>query len=259
MKTLIIGSGSAAKRHTHVLEQMGHDFVSVPSEADYVVIASLTPKHIDGLKILEDAGFKGKCLVEKPLFMSASKAFEPSFPIYVGYQLRFYPVIQALRKAIEGASVYSAHIYAGQHISLWGGTYHGDKSKGGGVLRDYSHEFDLISYLIGHINDWRAFRIFRGIIKTESGTALVGIANECLISLQLNYFDSVPRREWIVTTDKGTFKADLAKSTLNGEAITGNDPTKLMHEAILTDGKDVCTYEEGLAINRLIDRIETCA
>lgn len=253
MRVFLTGSGSAAKRHRMVLESMGYEFTDDVSQAAYAVIASLTPNHQGDIIDLYNLGFKGKCLVEKPLFMRAVDSFKPDFPVYVGYQLRFLPVVQALKKAIEGATIYSVSIYAGQHVSLWGGTYHADKSKGGGVLRDYSHEFDLIQWLFG---------VCRGeteglVSTTQDNAMIVGIFGGVPVSLSLNYFDEISRREWIVNTDKGTFKIDLIANTLNGELIIGEDPTRLLHEAILNnDGKDVCTFDAGVSVNHLIDGIE---
>lgn len=72
---------------------------------------------------------------------------------------------------------------------------------------------------------------------------------EVSVSAQFNYLDKTPAREWIVVTDKGTFRADLT-------AHFAADTTRLMHEAILSGSPDACTYEEGLAVNRLIDGLE---
>lgn len=272
MKVLVIGRGSAAKRHTRVLEAMGHlPIQSNPNDPaclyDYAVVANITSFHQESLRQLGLLGFKGKCLVEKPLFMTAGESFKPDFPVYVAYQLRFHPVIQALKKQLEGVKVYSAHIYAGQHIDLWGGTYHGDKSKGGGVLRDYSHEIDLIQWLFGKINLVHATTA----INQEMALMLFNVGeNEVGISAQFNYFDTRPNREWIINTDKGTLKIDLIdgmigfpggwkmfQDAFNKPFKSDSDSlTRYMHEAILSNGKDVCKFDEGLEINRLIDRIE---
>lgn len=252
VKTIIFGRGSAAKRHTRILTEMGHTFTDEPKEAEYAVIASLTPNHARDLKILSEHGFKGTCLVEKPLFQGADEAFKPEFPVYVGYQLRHHPVIISLRKALGGVKALSVGVHSGQNISLWGGSYCGIKAQGGTVLREYSHELDLVNWLFGkgEFDTW--------ISDNDDCYALAGHVEDIVISMQLNYVDMPPIRQFIVTTDKATFVADLINNTLNGIKIEfrPDQPTKSMHEAILSGGENVCTYEQGLEINRLIDWIE---
>ena len=269
MKCLVIGMGSAGNRHVQVLTGMGHEVRQVShrggfamGDEEYAVIACQTPQHAHWLKELDNFGFIGKCLVEKPLFMNAGEAYRPPFPVYVGYQLHFHPVIQALKAELQGAEVRSAHIYAGQHISLWGGTYHTDLSKGGGVLRDYSHELDLLAWLIGHPQVVECVRT----PEQDCAGLLMG-ADKAIVSMQFNYLDQAPRREWVINTDKGTLKADLINSTLELNKV-GEVPefgrfiqpaietTRLMHEDIIAGGTTACTYDYGLAINCLIDSIE---
>jgi predicted dehydrogenase len=253
MRVLVIGRGSAAKRHKRVLEAMGHEVSDKYKKQSYAVIATLTSNHADGLAFLKSKRFKGECLIEKPLFMTASEEIKVDFPVYVGYQLRFHPVMQTLKKLLDGAQVYSAHIYAGQHIDFWGGTYHADKSMGGGLLRDYSHEFDLIQWLFGLPAEGNA----TGISNVNISCLQMVCSNGAAVSMQLNYLDMEPKREWIINTSRGSITVDLLSSTINGVSVhfDPDEPTRKMHEAILSGG-DACTFEEGLEINRLIDRIE---
>ena len=246
MKTIIFGRGSAAKRHARILTEMGHTFTDEPKEAEYAVIASLTPNHARDLKILSERGFSGTCLVEKPLFMCDDEAFKPDFPVYTAYQLRQHPVIISLRKALDGVNVYSVGVHSGQHISLWRGTRIG-------LLRDYSHEIDLIHWLFGTMHDIITPPMIGDCV------AIVCKAKDAVVLMQLNYLDLPPIRQFIVTTDKGTFVADLINNTLNGIKIEfhPDQPTKSMHETVLSGGENACIYDEGLEINRLIDRIES--
>jgi predicted dehydrogenase len=255
MNIFLTGNGSAARRHTKVLEEMGHAVSKKYNGQTYAVIASLTPNHIHDLVGLWQNGFVGDCLVEKPLFLNAED-IDFQFTVYVAYQLRFHPVITKLRELIRGKSVLAAHVYAGQALQYWGGTYHENKANGGGVLRDYSHEFDLLQFLLGEIKDPYGF--VGHCNGVDSIYSAVMEAGQTKVTIQLNYEDNQPRREMIFLTDGGSFKVDLIKCTINGEYIADSSLTRIMHEAILEGGKDVCTYQEGLSINRLIDGIEQC-
>lgn len=255
MKTLIIGRGSAAKRHIRVLTELGHSFTDDPKEADYAIIASITPNHINDLRSLSDAEFNGICLVEKPLFMTEAEKFKPEFPVYVGYQLRFHPLIVALRKSLDGVRIHSVGVHSGQGLTLWNGSYCGIKTNGGTLPKEYSHELDLLNWFCGECN-------LEGWISDEEDCiSISGHAGDIIISMQLNYINIPPIRQFIVTTDIGTFIVDLEKETLNDIPYpeSPDESTRKMHKAIFAGGKNVCTYDEGIEVIKLIDELEPCA
>ena len=219
---LILGRGSAAQRHERVLAGMG-------DVTDYAVIASRTEHHERDLVSLN--GFTGKCLVEKPLSASGEYGFE----IYVGYQLRFCEAIKNLKRDLAERKVLAVSICSGQHLSFWKGTRQG-------VIADYSHEIDIIQYLFGEIQN-----VVGLSAHEESAAAFVMRTENCpLVSLYLNYFENPPRREIVVSTDRGTLRADI---------VMDDNSTRLMHEDVLSGGGEACTYEQGMAVDAVIARM----
>jgi predicted dehydrogenase len=289
VKALIVGFGSIGQRHARLLKPLVEKIATVSSRTvaehpqyvsletalqsftpDLIIIASITAKHSENLSALKRLGFRGRVLVEKPLFIHASESGAPyPFPVYVSYQLRFDPVIVALRDALQGQTIYSSHGYVGKHLSQWRPgrdvreTYSAYSGQGGGAVRDLSHELDLAGHLFGPILEAHAVTARAGNVTADSedAAAFVMRAKNCpVISLQMNYLDFVPQREWIVTTREASFKADLVAHTLsrNGEiariACGPDDAYRTMHEAVLAgDAARLCSFKEGLAVMKLID------
>jgi len=195
--------------------------------------------------------------------------------IYVGYQLRFHPVVRALRELIAGEDCIAADFYVGQHLDSWRGdrdsqqTYSSRAALGGGVLRDLSHELDLAAWLFGNCNRVTALggRLSELTIDSDDAWGILGQFEGCpLVTLQLNYLDRIGQRTMTVITRSQTIHADLVTGTLvrNGE-ITDlkadrDEPIEAMHRAIIDDrGQDVCSGEAGLQVVQMIDAIERAA
>src|SRR5262245_51763367 len=111
--------GSIGTRHAGVLQQIGRsvsrvsrrgggDHVSLgealaANTPDYVVIANETSAHTDTLAALAAAEFRGRVLVEKPLFARPAAIPRHGFKdLLVGYNLRFHPVLQKLSALLQG-------------------------------------------------------------------------------------------------------------------------------------------------------------
>ena len=291
MKILIVGYGSIGSRHARLLAPVANELAIVSSQIvkehrvfaslaqalhssspDYIVISNITSAHADSLNLLKKEGYDGKVLVEKPLFSNAMQSAAPyPFPVHVAYHLRFHPLVVALKKALTGKQFLSAHMYVGQHLSTWRAgrdhknTYSASQQKGGGVMRDLSHELDMAAYLFGEIKNHSAIAVRAGdvTLDTEDVAAfLLGCAHCPVISVQMNYLDLAKRREWIINTSDSAIKVDLIAQTL---AVDGNvqniscdadDAYRAMHHAMLKDNaKGVCTFDEALALLKLIDTV----
>lgn len=291
MRALIIGYGSIGKRHARVLAEEGHDVALLTSQTgaphptyatmngalsahdpDYIVIASITSMHGDHLETLQRARFDGTVLVEKPLF-DTRPASLPSygFTTLVAYNMRFHPVVQAVVEALKDQRVLTAQGYVGQHLSQWRpgraskGTYSAYKNQGGGVVRDLSHELDLAQYLFGSITYGTGVAVKLGDVTVDSEDAAMFVlsAPKCpLISVQMNYLDHTPKREWIIVTEEKTIRADIIGGTISIGSetrkidCTGDDSYRNMHRAITTgDLRDVCSFDAALAIVDLADKV----
>src|SRR5207249_225364 len=132
--------GSVGERHARALDGLGFA-VSVVSRRregggrpvftaladacasgrfDHAVVADETARHAATLSDLAASGHDGFVLVEKPLFAAQSALPAHRFRrAGVGYNLRFLPVVQALRAALAGGPVQMANFYVGQHLDGW--------------------------------------------------------------------------------------------------------------------------------------------
>ena len=177
-KALVIGYGSIGQRHARVLEGMGLETAVVSRRdichprrhadlaaalasfrPDYVVIGNETALHRPTWRALKRNGFAGTTLIEKPLFHDIVPDDETDADrAFVAYNLRFHPLLLRLRDWIRDRALLAATIHVGQHLATWRPqrdyrlSYSSQKSLGGGVLRDLSHELDYILWLFG---PWR--------------------------------------------------------------------------------------------------------
>jgi len=290
-RALVIGYGSIGQRHARVLEWLGLEVAIVsrrgigegrtvygdlPAEHlhnfDYVVVANETARHADSLAGLAQMNFRGGVLVEKPLF--AARRGLPQYRFAkagVGYNLRFHPVVNALRQAIAGRAVQMAHLYVGQWLGDWRrgrdakATYSGSRIQGGGVLRDLSHELDLATWLFG---DWKRVAALGGrlgsvTVDSDDGWAILLECERCpVVAIHLSYFDRPARRAMTVQADGTTFRADLVANVLdtNGKvetfAVEPDATYRHMHHDMLADADSVCTLEEGCRIVAMVEAVE---
>ena len=295
MKALVIGHGSIGRRHREILTEFEEieavDIVSSRSQKcdcerfgsikeapledyDYFVIANETSKHYDTLVHLVHSVENRKILVEKPLFCRY-REFDPGKnEIYVAYNLRFHPLIEKMEDLLKDEKILYASIHAGQYLPTWRpdrdyrSTYSASVQKGGGVLRDLSHELDYALMLFGEITRISALDekasslaidaddLYTAIGKSEKGTTL---------NITLDYISKTPIRRIVIHTDRITLEADLVASTMRvwnesgdtesiQESVERNDTYRKMHEALLFgDANRVCSLKEGLATMRLIE------
>jgi len=296
MKALVVGFGSIGKRHHRVLSELGHQ-VAVVTRRDaengltaygqisdavkdfspaYAVIASRTNEHAADLMCLSDNGFEGTVLVEKPLFDHHVRVPDNSFEsAYVGYNLRFHPVLRRLKEIVGQAVTHAVHAYVGQYLPEWrpGTDYRvgasAKRGEGGGVLRDLSHEIDYLTWMLG---DWRAVTAAGGHfseleIDSDDVYSILFRTERCpIVSIQMNYLDRNARREIIALTDQGTARADLIAGTIEWQqeseewTTQGDDTYRAEHMAVLAGaGNDLSSLDDGLDVVAMIAAAERAA
>ena len=172
-KVLVVGYGSIGRRHADILQKIGCEVAVVTRQPvndypvfsqikdglanvrpEYVVIAVETGRHVEMIEVLSKLGFGGKVMVEKPL---AGRKYSPPSKVFsrlaVAYNLRFHPVLLALRAKLQGLKILAVDVRAGQHLSEWREgrdfrqSYSASRDLGGGVIRDLSHELDYLLWL----------------------------------------------------------------------------------------------------------------
>ena len=298
LSALVIGFGSIGKRHVEILSTMDEiSIVSVFSSQsglpydmlssiediphvnpDYVVIASPTDQHHPQLKFLEEHLERKKILVEKPLFDSMADFKVLNNEVYVGYNLRFHPLINKIKELCCGHKLWSIHVFCGSYLPDWrpGRDYRATSSarkhSGGGVLLDLSHELDYIQWLAGSFEvDHAVSRKVSDLeIDSDDLLFLSGRAKSgAYIHIALNYFTRKPIRQIILDGEGISIQGDLITRQLSvmedGETsdfswpkLGSNNTYRAQHQAIFEgDSSLVCTFEEGLATMDLIERIRS--
>ncbi len=243
---------------------------------DYVVVASNTTLHYQHLVELENK-LDGKIiLIEKPLFDQRHHYVPSRNAVWVGYVLRFHPLLNLIKGHISGRQLWNIHVFCGSYLPEWrpGRDYRqtssARKACGGGVLLDLSHELDYVQWLAGRIALDYAYRskVSSLDIETEDLLTINGHARGgTRVQMMLNYFTRQPIRQIIIDGEGVSIQADLisgrAKIHLDGRAkdydwsdVEMNSLFLEQHKAVLAgDNRLACTYKEGLMTMDLIEQI----
>jgi len=294
VKALIVGYGSIGMRHAGILLDMGVD-VSVFSRRnidykksynslssalnedkfDYIIVCSKTNEHYSDLIELKKLGYTKSILVEKPLFEKPYNYNYNNNNIFVGYNLRFTPLVEKLNEILSGKEILSVNAYVGSFLPDWRPnsdyrkSYSAKKAEGGGVLRDLSHELDYLLYLFGSCKKVTSLGGKLSQLDIDSDdiyTILMETAICPILSVHLNYLDRVPNRFIIVNTDKNTIKTDFISKTITIDDKKENFDYdrnliyKRQHESMINkDYSRICSFDQGLEIVNLIQQIEKSA
>ncbi|MDF1879567.1 Gfo/Idh/MocA family oxidoreductase [Sulfurimonas sp. SAG-AH-194-C20] len=296
MKTLLIGYGSIGKRHEEVLLDLGHAIDIISSQEirektvyknlsdvkdlksyDYYVIASPTYKHYEQLKYLESEVAKKTIFCEKPLFEEHKTLEVSNNSVYVGYVLRFHPLLEKLKMMLKKEKILSINVNSGQYLPTWRvgsdyrDSYSAKKSEGGGVLLDLSHEIDYMQWLCGTIVELKSYQVKISDLEIDSddmttfiGKTLSGI----LVNLSVDYISKIVHREIILHTVNFTYILDFINNTLQVKDKSGNEELfesknlernemfTNMHKAIMAKKQNVCTYSDGVNVMKTILKIQ---
>ena len=158
-KILIIGRGSISSKHILALKLISKKFeiINISSRKfnnnyakqnffDMIVICSPSSFHYKHMQIVEQNFNNIKVLIEKPLF---DKFYKIKTKIknkyFVGYNLRFHPVINYLKKKISNKKIFSINIISHSFLPSWRKKNYtrsvsARKKLGGGILLELSHE-----------------------------------------------------------------------------------------------------------------------
>lgn len=292
-KALVIGNGSIGQRHSRILVEKNFKVCHVSGHSvdayrtvdqaflgegnfDYVVISSETTRHRQAVIDLHNIGYRGPLLVEKPIVAQFGELDQLSgishdfAKLGVAYNLRFHPVVRALRDALLGERIFECRIRVGQYLPSWrpASDYRSGSSAllsaGGGVLRDLSHEIDMQLHLFGPWSELVSAGGRLGVldIETDEVWSVLARTGSGLVTMTLNYFDRLPERQIVVTTSNDTFVADLIAGTLSSNdgtrrfEVARDDSYRLQHDAMLGNGEHLCTFEEAAAVMQMIRAVE---
>ena len=294
VKVAVVGAGSIGQRHQRLLQELGHEVVVVSKSSksakyksltdalaqenfEYVVLASPTSQHFEDLRVLIERNFIGSVLVEKPIFDRSEKLKPNRFRfLAVGYNLRFHPAIIWLQETLpQLGAVSSVNFYVGQYLPTWrpDSDYRNSSSvkteSGGGVLRDLSHELDLVQYLFG---DWKKITAIGGKfsdleIETDDTFSILLQTDRCsAVSVQMNYSDRLRQRLITVNGNNGTIQIDLVSNsaTFNNSQKSFDvhpDSTYIsQHNAVIhNQDLSICSLAEALKVVATIEAVEKSA
>jgi predicted dehydrogenase len=298
LKILIIGFGSIGKRHYEVLSKLNIsqsidlvtkqniqdkvcyknlEVIDNINQYDYFVIASETNKHFKQLKFLEE-NVKNKLIFsEKPLFESKKDLEIKNNKVFIGYVLRFHPLLEKLKKFVKNENIILVNAKCGQYLPSWRpnadykNTYSAKKEEGGGVLLDLSHEIDYVQWLCGQINEIKSYQVKISDLKINSDdlTMLIGKTNKnILVNISIDYISKNTHRRLLVETLQHSYELDFISNKLVKQDKKGmeeiysfsnlerNYMFEKMHLDIFKEQKIICTFKEALEVMDTISTIQ---
>jgi len=256
------------------------------SNLDGIIISNPTSLHIETMKSPLKKGIP--VFVEKPLASSLEQTKElkecNTSKVVVGFCLRYNDIIQEVKKFISSGKlgkIYKANFYCGHYLPFWHKhsdyrkEYSARKDLGGGVLKTLSHELDLVHYFFGEIKELcgSAEKISNLEIDVDDNVyMLCRIANNCLVTVELDYLNPISTRKGVIFGVKGvleySFSGKVTFTDYNGKTKliynnTNIDRNKIYikqmkHFINLIQAKEkpVCSYEDGLYVMKIIKAVE---
>jgi predicted dehydrogenase len=246
----------------------------------YVVVANETSRHREAMDALVSTDYHGAVLIEKPAALGADDVDLTQFSrVGVAYNLRFHPLLQQLKTRLGSERILSVEAYAGQLLETWrpdravSEQYSAHHSRGGGVLRDLSHELDYLAWMFGRTVGVFALggRIANVTVDSDDSWSIVARTERVpQVALQLNYLDRPGSRFIRVVTEKNTFHADVLTATLTVTSdshtqvesfpIDRDETYRRMHLDMMGESPaSVTTVTEARDIDHLILGIESSA
>ena len=287
-KVLILGYGSIGVKHKKNLKKIDshlsfflYDGKKIITRnqlneinPDYVIISTPTSMHYKHLKMI-DTLLKNKIiLVEKPLF-EKTKIFKKNKKnnnkIFVGYNLRFHPVIEYLKKNILKYEFFHIRSECYSYLPNWRKKdytkiYSSKKNLGGGVALDLSHEIDFLNWIFGKINIIfkKKLKISKLKINTDDTFLLIGKVKKMLVNIGLNFSSHQNSRKIFLDGPNQSLICDLNKNHIK----FFNNKNKMikiknfqkeksllcMHQNILRKKyKNLCSIEQAMNVLKIIN------
>ena len=297
MKILILGYGSAGRKHAKILSKLVKNskifFLTKQKKCkypkisnfykikllnpDYVIISKPTSEHEKYLKLIEK-NLKGvKVLIEKPAYVKNKKLVLKKNHYFVGYNLRFDPVLKKIKTFIKNKTIWDINIACTSFLPNWRKNIEYNKSSSakkkynGGVLYDLSHELNYLIWIFGvlKVNYFSYKKISNLKINTNDSLVVFGKIKSIQVLVNLNFFSKIENR--MVTVNGKDFSIcgnilDREIKIFNKNTIqtikykkdNKSDTYIEMHKEILFNKKKffVCTFKESLKTLDLIEKIK---
>jgi CMP-N,N'-diacetyllegionaminic acid synthase len=297
-KVLIIGYGSIGRKHNYILKKFLKNKINtikiftkqriknslvtlnqvLEYDPDYIIVSNETSKHFTILKFIEKNFINKIILVEKPLFHKNIRFNVRNNLIFVGYNLRFHPIIDFIIKKIENKIIYFVKAECFSYLPNWRKNLLYSKSSsafkksGGGVLLDLSHELDYLNFIFKIKKIYYVFNSKISDLNINTDDFLLATflgKGRAFVSLTQTYFSRLNERSIFIDGKNISIKADfikneviLKKNKFSREfkkkfKIKKNDTYLLMHKAILDNNfKKLCSYDQARNLMKLINLIK---
>lgn len=295
MNCAIIGFGSIGQRHLKILKKSNffeniyiissrikkkNFFDSINNlldkKIDYFVVCNETHKHFKTFNFIEKNFSNKIVMIEKPLFHQKRFIENNKNTYYVGYNLRFNPIVIFAKNLFRNKKVFYLDMYCKTFLPNWRigrnyrNIYSSSKNKGGGVLNDLSHELDLMNYLFGkyRVHSSYSSRISKLDISSDDICVFFGkFDKKIFFNVNLNFFSHIESRKFLIVSNNISAEFDLINNQIfisrknKLKKITfkiDRDQEYLqMHKNILFhNGKDVCHLKDAQFILKIIDKIK---
>lgn len=288
----VSASGRAlAVGETDATTQLQSIAAAVAWSPDLAVVASPAPLHLEHASHLLDAGVP--VLIEKPLSDSMDRVRDAASllvchrdRIEVAYNLRFLSSARRMKTLIDEAIVgciLGLQIEVGQYLPDWRpkADYRrqvsANRSLGGGVLLELSHELDYLAWIFGRFD-----KVF--CIATNSGQLEIDVEDRADILLSrknltahvhLDFLQRRASRSCKVIGSSGTLHWDLIANRISlegprGQEVLFSDPASDrndMYVELLRGFIEVAagraapriTLEDGLAVLDMVEAMRESA
>ena len=167
--------------------------------------------------------FQKKVLIEKPLFENFFNInFKLNNTYYVGYNMRYHPVIVYLKKFLFGKRINFYNCNCSSNLKFWRKNVTYEKSntackRGGGALLELSHEFDYTNYLIGKYSVKKNFFGKLSNLKIGVEDFFIIIARNKktkFIQISANIFSNINTRLVSIELQNISVQGDLINNTI---------------------------------------------
>ncbi len=250
MRYLIVGLGAIAKRHVQNIRAIDPDAhivawrrkqtgpgdanidgvvttlaAAVASKPQVALITNPAPFHIEAGLSLAQHGVH--LFIEKPLSdrlegidQLIELCHEKGLTLMVGYNFRFYPPFQAMRQALLEGKIgrpLSIRAQVGQYLPDWrpGTDYResvsAQKTLGGGVVLELSHELDYVRWLMGEVDTVSAHLAHVSDLKIDVediAEITLGFSGGAIGNVHMNMVQSPVTRSCQIVGSEGTVAWD---------------------------------------------------
>jgi len=295
-KILIIRFGSIGRKHAAILKKNRHiskiyifsNQKNIPYNIiknlnsidklgiDNIIIATHAKSHIKYLRYIEKNLKNKNVLIEKPLFEKEYLVALKANNYSVGYNLRFHPLINLIKKKINKKKIWFYRVFSSSYLPYWRKNIHysksasGMKKYGGGALLELSHELDFSMYLLGDLKPSKSMKkkLSNLNIDVDDIYEVNGFTkSKTYFNISANFFSKNEARDIIIEGENLSIKADLIKNEI--QIIENNKEKKIQlkkfnmnetynmeHNELISGSLNYsCNLKDGKKVLKLIDKI----